>query len=100
MSDFLIDSAFILSGLGFWLFLGFVVGSITTKYHAGAIHFLKHASIGGALTAVVMAVSFMFELDISMPGPGNYAVIAAMFFAGFAVVVLVTSVLRWIRRSV
>ena len=99
MSDFLIEGTFILSGIGFWLFLGFVVSSITSKYRAGARHLLKRASYGGALTATAMAVSFMFEPDISMPGPGNYAVIAAMFFAGFAVLVFVMSILRWIRHT-
>ena len=99
MSDFLIEGTFILAGIGFWLFLGFVVSSITSKYRAGARHFLKRASYGGAFTATAMAVFFMFEPDISMPGPGNYAVIAAIFFAGFAAVVLVTSVLRWIRQK-
>ena len=99
MSDFLIEGTFILAGIGFWLFLAFVVSSITSKYRAGVRHLLKRASYGGALTAAAMALFFVIEPDISMPGPGNYAVIAAMFFVGFAVVVLVTSVLRWIRQK-
>lgn len=99
MSDFLIEGTFILSGIGFWLFLAFVVSSITTKYRASARHLLKRASYGGAFTATAMAVFFMFEPDISMPGPGNYAVITAMFFVGFAAVVFVMSVLRWLKHT-
>jgi hypothetical protein len=98
MSDFLIDSAFVVSALGFWLFLALLAGAVIKNFRASARYLLKRGSLVGALTAALMAIVFIVMPDISMPGPGNLAVIAAMFFAGFAGTVPVLLGLRLLRQ--
>ncbi|MEO8006271.1 MAG: hypothetical protein ABI771_15255 [Betaproteobacteria bacterium] len=98
MSDFFVEGAFILAGLGFWLFLALLAGLATHRFRAGARYFLKRAVAQGAVTATLMMLVFIFMPDIRLPGPGNIAAIAAMFFAGFAVAVLILLALRLIRH--
>jgi len=97
-SGFFIEAAFILTALGFSLFFGIVFGSVATRYRTDARYFLKYASIAGAFTAAAMALFFLVDEAISLPGPGNLAAIGAMFFAGFAAAVMVLSAGRWMRR--
>jgi|GEM_PF-6564847 len=97
-SDFLIEAAFALAAIGFWLFLGMVFCAVATRYRTGARYLLKYASIVGAFTALAMALFFIVDEAIALPGPGNIAVIAAMFFAGFTPAVLILWVWRWLRR--
>ena len=96
--DFFIEAAFILAALGFWLFFGIVFCAVATRYRTGARYLLKYASIAGAFTAAAMAVFFLVDEAISLPGPGNLAAIGAMFFAGFAVAAMILLVWRRVRR--
>ena len=96
-SDFFIDTAFTLAALGFWLFLGVAFCAAATRFRTGARYLLRYGSIAGAFTAAAMALFFMLDEAIALPGPGNLAVIAAMFFAGFSAAVPVLLVWRWIK---
>jgi len=98
MSDFLIDGAFVVSGFGFWLFLALLVGAVINHFRANARYLLKRGSVVGALTAALMAIVFIVMPDIAMPGPGNIAVVAAMFFVGFAGAVPVLLAWRLLRQ--
>jgi len=44
MSDFFIDGAFVVSGLGFWLFLALLVGAVINHFRASARYLLKRVS--------------------------------------------------------
>jgi hypothetical protein len=85
----------ILAPLGSVLLPVLVIASLTVRFGPDARLILKRGALVGTVCGVVMALVFMLEPGLSMPGPGNYALMLAASMAGFAG----TAVISLLRRS-
>lgn len=74
----------LLAPVGTLLFLILLVAAFTERFGALARGLLRRSSVVGLVIAALAAVALFSNPDLWLPGPGNYAVVMAVFFAGFA----------------